>query len=97
MPNMGKIISSLNSKLLNNETQQQKEEETCNCLGGPDTCPLTPAECKKNNVIYVASVTSQDGVEHYTGLTGAHLKRGGTNIIPTLELGRKPLHLAIMC
>ena len=47
----------------------------CNCSGGPDTCPLTPAECKKSNVIYVASVTSQDGVEHYTGLTGGPFKK----------------------
>ena len=75
MPNMGKIVSSHNSKLLNTDNQQQEEEEGCNCRGGPDTCPLSPAVCQKTNVIYVASVTSQGGVEHYTGLTGGTFKK----------------------
>ena len=37
----------------------------CNCLGDPDSCPLTPAECCKDNIIS----------EHYTGLSGNSLKR----------------------
>ena len=75
MPNMGKIVSSHSSNRLSTDDQQQEEEEGCNCRGGPDTCPLTPAECQKTNVIYVASVTAQGGVEHYTGLTGGTFKK----------------------
>ena len=55
--------------------EHQQQPQGCNCQGGPHTCPLSPAECQKNNVIYVASVKSPDGVEHYTGLTGNTLKK----------------------
>ena len=74
MPNMSSIISKHNTKLLQSDPGVQ-QPQGCNCQGGPDTCPLTPAECQKNNVIYVASVTSLDGVEHYTGLTGNTYKK----------------------
>ena len=66
---MSSIVSRHNTKLLNNDSAQH-QDEGCNCIDGPDTCPLTPPECKKRSVIYVDSVTSADGVEHYTGLTG---------------------------
>lgn len=74
MPNMGSIVSSHNNKLLQRDTAQQ-QARGCNCQGGPDSCPLTPAECQKDKVIYVASVESVDGVEHYTGLTGNTFKK----------------------
>ena len=74
MPNMNSVVSSHNTKLLQKETNQQ-QVEGCNCQGGPGTCPLTPAECQKKNVIYVASVSSAAGVEHYTGLTSNTLKK----------------------
>ena len=73
MPNMGSIVSSHNSKVLKGD--QQPQNQGCNCQNGPTTCPLTPAECQKDNVIYVASVTSPDGVEHYTGLTSLTFKK----------------------
>ena len=63
-----------NTKLLQSNPEVQ-QPQGCNCQGGPDTCPLTPAECQKDNVIYVASVTSLGGVEHYTGLTGNTFKK----------------------
>ena len=74
MPNMSSIVSSHNTRLLNSDSTQQ-QEEGCNCKDGPDTCPLNPAECKKSSVIYVGSVTSTEGVEHYTGLTGGSFKK----------------------
>ena len=74
MPNMASLVSSHNTRMLQKDPQQQ-EPQGCNCRGGPANCPLTPAECQKNNVIYVASVESQDGTEHYTGLTGATFKK----------------------
>ena len=77
MPNMSSIVSRHNTKLLNSDNIQQ-QDNGCNCQDGPDTCPLTPADCKKRSVIYVASVTSADGVEHYTGLTGDSFKKRWT-------------------
>ena len=74
MPNMSCMVSSHNAKLLKEEPNQQ-HVQGCNCRGGPGNCPLTPAECKKDNIIYVARVTSADGVEHYTGLTGNTFKK----------------------
>ena len=70
---MVSIVSSHNTKLL--QRDQQPPVTGCNCKDGPTTCPLTPAECQKDNVIYVASVTSGEGVEHYTGLTSQTFKR----------------------
>ena len=74
MPNMSCMVSSHNTKLLKEEPNQQ-HVQGCNCRGGPANCPLTPAECKKDKIIYVASVTSAYGVEHYTGLTGNTFKK----------------------
>ena len=74
MPNMSSMVSSHNTKLLQKE-QQQQQAQGCNCQGGTDNCPLTPAECQKDNVIYVSSITSIDGAEHYTGLTGNTFKK----------------------
>ena len=79
MPNMRSVVSGHNAKLLR-EDQPQQETQGCNCQGGLDSCPLTPAECQKDNIIYVTSVTTQDGVEHYTGLSGnTFKKRWGTH------------------
>ena len=94
MPNMGKRVSSHNSKLLNTDNQQQEEEEGCNCRGGPDTCPLTLVECQKTNVIYVASVTSQGRVEHYTGLTGGTFKKRWDKHQSDIRLKRKKTTLS---
>ena len=71
---MSSIITNHNTKLLQQENNQQ-QAQGCNCRGGPDNCPLTPAECKKDNFLYVASVTSPEGTEHYTGLTGGSFKK----------------------
>ena len=74
MPNMSSAVSSHNAKLLR-EDQPQQLTQGCNCQGGPDSCPLTPAQCQKDNIIYVTSITSPDGVEHYTGLSGNTFKK----------------------
>ena len=60
---------------VHSQSNHPKKAQGCNCQGGPSNCPLTPDECQKNNVIDVASVTSLDGVEHYTGLPGNTLKK----------------------
>ena len=76
MPNMSSLVSSHNTKLLQ-ETPNHHHGQGCNCRGGPGTCPLKPAECQKDNIIYVASVSSDNGsrVEHYTGLTSNTFKK----------------------
>ena len=71
---MNSVVSSHNTKLLQRNTDHH-QAQGCNCQGGPGTCPLTPAECQKDNVIYVASVASTAGVEHYTGLTSNTFKK----------------------
>ena len=70
---MGSLVSTHNTRLLMEDKVQQSQG--CNCIDGPDTCPLTPAECQKDNVIYVASVSTQNSTEHYTGLTGDTFKK----------------------
>ena len=73
MPNMGSLVSKHNTKLLVEDKPQQVQE--CNCTGGPTTCPLPVPECQKESVIYVASVSTQDSTEHYTGITGGTFKK----------------------
>ena len=65
---MGALVSSHNNRMLKKDNIPPAAG--CNCKDGPNACPLTPPECQKDSVIYVASVDSPDGVEHYTGLTG---------------------------
>ena len=73
MPNMGSLVSSHNTKLLKQDNP--KPDQGCNCKGGPNKCPLSTPECTKDSVIYVASVSSLDSTEHYTGLTGGPFKK----------------------
>ena len=63
-------------------------------IGGQDTCPLTLVECQKTNVIYVASVTSQGRVEHYTGLTGGTFKKRWDKHQSDIRLKRKKTTLS---
>ena len=73
MPNMGSLVSTHNTRLLMEDMVQQSQGR--NCLDGPASCPLTTSDCKKDNVIYVASVYTQNTTEHYTGLTGDTFKK----------------------
>ena len=49
MPNMSSLVSSHNTKLLQGGPNQQPPQG-CNCRGGPCNCPLSPAECQKDQV-----------------------------------------------
>ena len=53
MPNMGKIITGHNKKVLSEETT---ENRNCNCRN-PDECPLEE-RCLTKEVFYEAAVTS---------------------------------------
>ena len=70
-PNIKKIISSHNTKLLKSENS----EPPCNCQKNP--CPL-PGQCRAKNVIYQATVTTQQNppqTETYVGMTSRELKK----------------------
>ena len=72
MPNIDQAISKHNSRLKKEEHPQP--EPGCNCRGGVDTCPAN-GQCKKDSVVYRASVTTENGnTEFYTGLTGDTFK-----------------------
>ena len=70
---MGSLVSTHNTKLLMKD--DPKPVQGCNCRGGPTNCPLPTQDCQKDKVIYVASVSTQDSTEHYTGLTGGTFKK----------------------
>ena len=89
MPNMGKLISGHNKKLLNEHHHQQqqqpqqqqevKQQKMCNCSKNT-ICPVN-GECMKSNVIYQAVVTRTDKrtSESYVGLTSDPFKTRYTN------------------
>ena len=73
-PNMAKIISGHNSKLTTKP--EAPLEKSCNC-NNEDTCPIG-GDCLKRNVIYQATVTSdqaQTEPETYVGLTAQTFKK----------------------
>ena len=73
MPNIKQAISRHNTRLLNNQ-QQEQPEPGCNCQAGIGSCPVA-GQCKKTNVVYRAAVTTDNGnTEYYTGLTGNMFK-----------------------
>ena len=70
-------ISRHNARLFSQKDQQQLQPEPgCNCQAGTDSCPAA-GQCQKDNVIYRASVTENNGkTEYYTGLTANTFKEG---------------------
>ena len=73
MPNVEKIISAHNKKILNNKTIDVKP---CNCKNKQD-CPLAGSEtsCRISNVIYKAEVKSEKDYKTYIGLTSLEFKQ----------------------
>ena len=74
MPNMAQAISRHNKTVLKGN-QEINPQPGCNCLDGPDKCPVQ-GKCKSTAVVYSASVTeTQSGkVETYAGLTSRTFK-----------------------
>ena len=73
MPNMRRIISQHNNKILN--PPQQAQEYTCNCRDKSE-CPL-PDQCTIDKVQYKSTVTTEDPqtVETYVGVTATSFKK----------------------
>ena len=67
LPNVGMQIAQHNSKILKKTNNQEKPEDSCNCQI-KDECPL-PGKCTTAQVIYQATVTTQNTKETYIGLT----------------------------
>ena len=71
MPNMARSIAGHNSRLL--QQQSVTPPAKCNCQKGIQHC-LVEGRCLTTGVVYKATVTSQSGCEHYTGLTSRSFK-----------------------
>ena len=70
-PNIKKLISAHNAKII----KEKSPDPPCNCQRKP-TCPLD-GKCRKNNVVYQATVTTKQEsprVETYIGMTSTEFK-----------------------
>ena len=75
MPNMMKVISSHNKKVLKPVEEVENNNPGCNCRPGGDPCPMDGG-CLVDKLVYRASVTDENNtVETYTGLTSMTFKR----------------------
>ena len=72
MPNMQEIISSHNKQILQRSTDTTKP---CNCRG---PCPVG-GECRREAVIYKATVKANDQVNHYIGCSETEFKTRWNN------------------
>ena len=71
MPNVGKIITGHNKKVLNQANTD--DDKTCNCRS-KNNCPLNGA-CQQKSVIYQATVADEKNhTETYVGLTEGEFK-----------------------
>ena len=73
-PNLGKVISSHNSKILYPKSKNEAEKN-CNCSKNA-VCPVN-GECQTKNVIYQATINTNqiEKPETYVGLTARTFKK----------------------
>lgn len=71
LPNIETIIKNHNKKLTNNN---KNEDETCNCRS-KDKCPLKGGNCRAKNVIYEATIKTDNECKSYIGLSANQLKK----------------------
>ena len=83
-PNMKKIISTHNQKILRNS--EKPAPEGCNCTKGP--CPFG-GKCQMNNLVYQATVKSENETETYVGLTATTFKARWSNHETGFKYSRK--------
>ena len=67
-PSMKQIISRHNNKVLREDPTLHEEQDGCNCQEGVEECPFH-GNCLIDNIVYKATVNSQDGVKDYIGQT----------------------------
>ena len=75
-PNMDKIVSTHNMKLLDIKDVNQPQPKTCSCSAADKiNCPLDNV-CLSTEIVYQADVSSTDGAtKHYIGLTEPTFKK----------------------
>ena len=71
MRNMSSVMSSHNSRIMRNSNQNLPQKE-CNCKA-KNSCPLN-GKCLSENIIYKASVISDNACMFYVGLSGGKFK-----------------------
>ena len=72
MANIETIIKNHNKKVINNN--KVNKDESCNCRK-KETCPLEGVECRAENVIYQATIETDNLTKIYIGLSGNQLKK----------------------
>ena len=74
-PNMARIISSHNRKIINEKrTTENPKEKECNCQKGVKSCPIE-GKCQTSALVYKATITAEDGdTRTYTGCTDRKFK-----------------------
>ena len=72
MPNMGRIISMHNNKILNGK--RKEDTKSCNCK--KYECPLKneKSSCRTKGVVYEATIETDAEKRHYVGLTANEFK-----------------------
>ena len=72
--NIGQIIKAHNQKILKKDNLEE-EERKCNCTK-IEICPMKKENdaCRQKNVIYKATVETQNETRNYIGLTSNELK-----------------------
>ncbi len=72
MTNIETIIKNHNKKLINNN--EVNKDESCNCRK-KEECPLNGGECSAENVIYQATIETDNSSKIYIGLSANQLKK----------------------
>ena len=73
-PSINQIIHAQNHKILEGNTNQPRNQRTCNCIS-PSNCPLS-GQCLTKDIVYQATVTRLDNhtKETYVGITANEFK-----------------------
>ena len=78
MTNIETIIKNHNKKLINNN--EVNKDESCNCRM-KETCPLDGGECRAENVIYQATIKTDNSTKIHIGLSSNQLKNVKQRIV----------------
>ena len=72
MESMATTIQRHNSRVLKHTCTSENDAKICNCR---NTCPMNGnGDCRKENVIYKASITSEQTTKFYYGLSEPEFK-----------------------
>ena len=72
MSNIKQIIGNHNKAILG-QTSEEEETKPCNCRVKAD-CPIKGESCRTKNVVYQATVTTEETTRNYIGLAATEFK-----------------------